>query len=402
MTIESVIEPSTDGHGYIAIVKRDGKKIYESDNKHGRAGVFDSESLAQEHADAWADCERRMASEVERLKAARRGRFSGEVIVLKSQAHEQIKLANDLKKSAKTAEDNADKCEERIEELAQHAERPKVQIHWDRRSAGSVKLQAMESAWDEPLVLEEIDEQQMSLPGTNWQVTADDAGVSRAIGYGRVEVEIVDGMVKITLGADEHRLVGKLAGTVEHVDARKATATESEDEPEAKAKSSKPIEPKMGKLGDKELRDRLPHLVRAETLLGLYVLESARSKPRARVLTALTNLASDHDDPRLAMDVAAIADKRKSTALKPDRAAAALVSVSGDPDMEMLGQLAPVCGDKIVLGLLLDGELERGEASRDEVVTVLRQRIAEIEAAEPKPEDAANNAEESDDEPEAA
>jgi len=376
-TIEALVEPSEDGHGFLALVKRGGKVVYNSRSKFGKPGIFDGESQALQHAEAWAECERQIDERTEAVATDRKMRLAGELIVLESQEHEDRTLAGKLKTAAKTAEANADARNDRGKALARHAQRPRLRIDWDRKSPESVKLQIEESAWDAPFVPETIDldeDQQLSLPGTNWQISHVDGVVSRAIGHGRVELVVSDGKITIKLGAQEHTIVGTLAGVLEHTETRESTA-KTEDGP-AKG-NAKPVQTKSGKLGDKSLRERLPHLTRAETLLGIYVLESERKKPRERVLKALQAEASTHDDPRLLSDMDCV-DENRTLQIKPDRAAAALATAAGEIAVNVLEQLVPACGDPVVIGWLLDEELERGEASRDEVVPVLRERLAEL------------------------
>lgn len=382
-TIEHFAEPSDDGHGFIGIVKRDGKTIYNSASKHGKPGIFDGESQALAHAEAWADCERLLPERTDAVATDRKMRLAGELIVLESQEHEDRTLAGKLKTAAKTAEGNADARNDRGKALARHAQRPRLRIYWDRKSPDAVKIQVEESEWDAPFVPEEIDldeDRQLSLPGTNWQISHEAGAVMRAIGHGRVELVVSDGKLTIKLGANEHTITGVLTNPLEYSEALEAApASKPAGKP---AKSSKPIETKVGKLGEKELRERLPHLTRAETLLGIYVLESEKKKPRARVLKALTAEATNHDDPRLLADMECV-DENRTLQIRPDRAAAALATISGAGETNMLEQLVPECADPIVIGWLLDDEKERGEDSRDEVVMVLQQRLLELAPAVP-------------------
>lgn len=375
-TIEHFAEPSDDGHGYVAIVKQGGKTVYNSNRKHGKPGVFDGESQALQHAEAWANCVRLIDERTEAVATDRKMRLAGELIVLESQEHEDRTLAGKLKTAAKTAEANADARNDRGKALARHAQRPRLRIFWDRKAPEAVKIQVEESEWDAPFIPEELDldeDRQLSLPGTNWQISHEAGAVVRAIGHGRVELVVSEGKVTIRLGANEHTITGVLTGALEYTEALEAAPASKP----AKGKASKPVETKSGKLGDKPLRERLPHLTRAETLLGIYVLEAERKKPRDRVLKALEAEATNHDDPRLLSDMDNV-DEKRMLQIKPDRAAAALATASGEVAINVLEQLVPECGDAVVIGWLLDDEKERGENARDEVVTVLQQRLAEL------------------------
>lgn len=381
MKIEAKTEPSEDGHGYVAVVKINNKIVYNSESKFAQKGVFEDVHDAQAHADAWALAEQDYTPRIDDLRQDRRNRYAGEVLVLTREAADDLVAADKHRKAAKMATENAAARGERVKLLAHATENPRVRIEWDRKTSDGVKLVVEASEWDSPFEPDlPEDDGQLSLPQVNWKISEIDGELTAAIGYGRVEIEVVDGEIRIKLGADEHRIAAVVTGKVVHFQQRASTT------------SSKPVEIKMGKLKDKQLRERIARLTRAETLLGLYALELERPKPRAKVLAALDDLAADHPNMQLAVDMSGLSDGRPSTGVKPDRAAAALVSLSGVPEIRDLEQLVPLCEDPIVINDLLDDERERGEQSRDEVEEVLRQRLAELAPTVESASEVANEA----------
>jgi hypothetical protein len=162
-----------------------------------------------------------------------------------------------------------------------------------------------------------------------------------------------------------------------------------------RAQPAKTVEAKRGPLGDKALRDLLTHVTRAETLLGVFILESEHKSPRARVLSAIQELATDFAGPLLT-DLQSIAEGPKRTNLKPDMAAAVLITNNAKAPTSLLVQFAPMCCDVFVLTGVLEAEQERGEHQRSEVVDVVTARLAELGATqETEVEVAANDADDS-------
>ncbi len=152
-----------------------------------------------------------------------------------------------------------------------------------------------------------------------------------------------------------------------------------------------PLELKMGKLAPKLLIERIQQSTNAQTLLGVCVLEYAhKPKPRAQVIKALAGAGAQHDDPRLGSDMEALEDGRTTTALRPDLAAAALLSAVEDTfTVQELKQVIPLCEDVLILNDFLDAEQELGFDARDGVMAALRQRIAELGPSEPGDGDSA-------------
>ncbi len=150
-----------------------------------------------------------------------------------------------------------------------------------------------------------------------------------------------------------------------------------------------PLELKIGALGPKVLIERIEQSTNAETLLGVCVLEYARKpKPRPQVIKALAAAGAQHDDQRLGSDMDALEDGRTTTQIRPDLAAAALLSAVDDTfTVKELKQVIPLCGDVHILNDFLDAEQERGFDVRDGVVLVLKQRIAELGPVAEGPED---------------
>ena len=145
----------------------------------------------------------------------------------------------------------------------------------------------------------------------------------------------------------------------------------------ARTQSSKTIEAKRGPLGDKPLRDRLAHVTRPETLLGVFILEMQKS-PRARVLSAIKDLAVDIGG-LLTADLSSVEEGQKRTDLSPDLAAAVLITNNSKAPLSLLEQFVPECCDTFVLGGILEAELERGTANqRNEVVDLVNARISAL------------------------
>jgi hypothetical protein len=241
------------------------------------------------------------------------------------------------------------------------------------------------TVWDEAFVAEEPDDPaQLSLPNVSWSVTRDEDGVQRIDGYGRVSFTVEDGKVVLVLGNNEHRLDIAPARSIDYTELVASEATKKTE-----AKPTKPVEAKRGALGDAALRERLQHIKRIETLLAVYVLERAHKSPRGRVLKALNELAESFDDMRFFTDAAAIDEGRTPSALVPDLAAGVLITSNSKAPTSLLELFVPDCKDAIVLGWILDDEKERGEHARNEVISVVSARLAEM-----IPEPAANEGDE--------
>jgi hypothetical protein len=252
-----------------------------------------------------------------------------------------------------------------------------------------VSLVPESSAWDESFTPESVgDPSQLSLPGISWEIKRDDdKHVQRVVGYGKVVLTIEDGVMLIVLGNDEHRLEAKLGGDLVHTEMTRAVQDAEAKKQDGEAETVDTTELVRGPLGDKAVRDRLAHVKQPDTLLGVFILEKRNKTPRARVIATIEELAADIVGPLLT-DMGAIAEGRTRTDLKPDLDAAVLLTNRAKPPRALLDQHVPGCRDTIVLGWILDDELERGtENQRDEVIDCVRARLAALGFA---PEAAAN------------
>jgi len=128
-----------------------------------------------------------------------------------------------------------------------------------------------------------------------------------------------------------------------------------------------------GKLGTKELRERLPHIKAPSTILALAQLE-LQDRPRKGVEAAIKDRVMDM---HLLQDYCSI-ERGQETVERLDLAAAVLVTTKGQPSPADLEILVAECWDPDVLDWVLEAERE-GEA-RDEVIEVVEARIAELPA----------------------
>lgn len=159
-----------------------------------------------------------------------------------------------------------------------------------------------------------------------------------------------------------------------------------------RAQSAKTVEAKRGPLGDQPLRARLNQVTRAETLLGVFILEKQHKSPRARVLTAIKELAAEFAG-LLPADLESVEAGLRRTDLAPDMAAAVLITNNAKAQTALLEQFVPECCDSVVLNGVLEAEIERGiEHQRDEIVEMVKARLAELGATHV---DAANDASDS-------
>jgi hypothetical protein len=376
-TIDSRVEPAEDGHGFAAIVTADGQVVFDSRVKHGqKAGTFDKEAPAATHASAWAKALRSIDGVVEDLRQRRRAALTDQVITLGADAAQDTDMADQLRKNVKVFEKNAEGRRARMETLAKQARDPRVRIEWvDHTKPADVRVVPESSDWDTEFEPEKAgDPRQLSIAGINWSVTRVDGSVSRVVGYGKAVLEVEGGAMHIVFGNDEHVIRVKLDGQIEYTQVAPPTPAEP---PAKDAKPPKKLKAKRGSLADKVLRERLQHIKNEQTLLGIYVLERA-SKPRQRVLDLISDLAGELD-VRLLHDLAALDDGRDSTTLKPDLAAAVLVTSPTSVERDVLEQFVPECCDPFVLDMVLANEQERPEKEqRSEVIEVVRTRLAEL------------------------
>jgi hypothetical protein len=378
-TIEPRTEPAPEGHGFVSIVSSDGEDVFNSLSHHGKLhGIFKEETAASSHASAWASALRRYGDERKSLKAARAGLLAGKIIVLNGQASNERIKEDKYKKAAKTARENAEACQSLIGELARDADDPHMRIEWpDHNKPSAVKVVSEPSVWDAADFVPAAprDVAQISIPGVDWSVGKDEDEVRRVVGYGKAILSIEDGEIKIVFGNDEHIIVVRGSWELEY------TQPEPEKtEPTAEEKKAKPtIEAKSGGLGLKELRARLDYLTRPETLFGIYILESQRKKPRARVLNSLSERAVELSEAQLATDMKAVDDGATAFGTTPDLAAGVLATSTADISISDLDYFIPDCCDPMVLGWVIDEERERSEDDvRHELIDAVRTRQASL------------------------
>jgi hypothetical protein len=137
----------------------------------------------------------------------------------------------------------------------------------------------------------------------------------------------------------------------------------------------KQIVPRSGALGDKELRGRVSSLNREDTLLGIYILEAQRKKPRKRVVDALCEKATELGAVKLLNDMKVVDDGGHEFTATPDLAAGVLASSTDEVKLETLAFFVPSCRDPIVLRWVV-GDQEHGE-----VAELVRVRLAQLAPA---------------------
>ncbi len=374
--IEAKVTNAETANGYIATIEQDGKTVYNSEVAYPHHGIFPDAATAQGHADAWAARLLELPGRIDTRKAEVAIQTCEEGVILGAQILEDAKAETRAKKSAKNFKDSIDQRRERLTDIQGAPAAASMKIAWaNRDDPADVKIIAEHTRLDDDFeVYIEDDTRQLSLPQTDWVFTEDDTGVTRIAGYGRVQMRREDNHWIITLGADEHELEAKLDGDVLHTRGR---VEEVDDEPAAP-----PVVFACGKLKDKPLRDRLdmPEFVRPETIIGVYALEIGRKKPRKRVLAKLEKMMQDHktDEEGLVMAWTEL-DAGRNPQMGVDRAAAAITTATDDELAEAsdrwLEQAVADCGDPMVLSWLINGERDRGDETRDHVITVATERL---------------------------
>jgi hypothetical protein len=141
----------------------------------------------------------------------------------------------------------------------------------------------------------------------------------------------------------------------------------------------KQIEPRSGALGDKELRGRISSLTCVETLLGIYILEVQRKKPRRRVVDALCERATDLGAVKLLSDMKVVDDGGHEFTTLPDLAAGVLATSDDQVATKTVEFFVPSCRDLVVLGWLIDGD----QAPTDDLAILVKGRIAQLVPAQP-------------------
>lgn len=124
------------------------------------------------------------------------------------------------------------------------------------------------------------------------------------------------------------------------------------------------IEPRSGALGDKDLRTRVSSLTRAESLLGIYILETQRKKRRQRVIDALRERATELAVPTLHADMNVVDIGGHEFSYVPDLAAGVLASSDDQADTKTLEHFVPNCRDVVVLGWLGDNDLVKARLAQ--------------------------------------
>jgi len=363
-SIKTRTELSPDGHGYIAIVTKDGAEIYESNEVHPKDGIFADPTDAETHAAAWAKAHEGLEDFAAQTVDARMRLVGPNTRELYQEAHADDTLAAKMRKAAKNLSNDASARRTFAARLAMEADQPRVEIAWKTHSdPASVELVEVGGAWSEEFTPStEDDERQLEIPGTAWTMSDDLASI---VGRGSVTIKTEGGVVKISLGS-EHVLTTPGELTLEQAEAPLRLVPAP----------FKP--PAMGAVSEQVLRDRISYVESGATLLGLLRLERDRPKPRKRVLAMIEKAIEDHDDPRVLDDLTAIHEDRPPAVFVPDLAAAALMSAPVDAPARVLEQLVPECCDVAVLADLLQDEIDDGERSRDEVADALRARLAEL------------------------
>ncbi len=143
------------------------------------------------------------------------------------------------------------------------------------------------------------------------------------------------------------------------------------------APKPKQIEPRSGDLGDKDLRARVARLSREETLLGIYILEAQRKKPRKRIVDALCERATELGSVALLNDMKVVDDGGHEFTVTPDLAAGVLATSNDEITAETLAFFVPSCRDPVVLRLVV-GEEEQGRAA-----DIVKDRLAQLAPAQP-------------------
>ena len=124
------------------------------------------------------------------------------------------------------------------------------------------------------------------------------------------------------------------------------------------------VEPRAGALGDKELRTRVSSLTRAESLLGIYILETQRKKRRQRVVDALRERATELALPTLHADMNVVDIGGHEFSYVPDLAAGVLASSDDQIDTKTIEYFVPNCRDAVVLGWLGDDDLVKARLAQ--------------------------------------
>lgn len=124
------------------------------------------------------------------------------------------------------------------------------------------------------------------------------------------------------------------------------------------------VEPRAGALGDKELRTRVSSLTRAESLLGIYILETQRKKRRQRVADALRERATELALPTLHADMNVVDIGGHEFSYVPDLAAGVLASSDDQIDTKTIEYFVPNCRDAVVLGWLGDDDLVKARLAQ--------------------------------------
>jgi hypothetical protein len=141
----------------------------------------------------------------------------------------------------------------------------------------------------------------------------------------------------------------------------------------------KQIEPRSGALGDKELRGRVSNLTRAESLLGIYILEAQRKKPRRRVVDALRERATELSATTLHGDMNIVDGGGHEFTCVPDLAAGVLASSDDQAAIKTVEFFVPGCRDAVVLGWLIEGD----QASTNDLAMLVKGRLAQLGPAQP-------------------
>jgi hypothetical protein len=132
----------------------------------------------------------------------------------------------------------------------------------------------------------------------------------------------------------------------------------------------------LGTLAPKRLRERIGMLERPETILGIAQLEFGTGKPRKGVVAAIAEAAREAG---IIEDLRSV-ETGATPRIKPDLAAAVLVTSPANLEPSMLEQLVPECRDTTVLEWVIDDEQNRDDNGRDFVIEVVQGRLDKVRA----------------------
>lgn len=127
----------------------------------------------------------------------------------------------------------------------------------------------------------------------------------------------------------------------------------------------------LGTCKPKLVRERLGHIKRPETILGVVALLFAANKMDKGMKAAVTEAASRLD---IIEDVRAL-QQGNEPSRKPDLAAGVLVTSPKDLEPSVLDQLVPECDDQVVLEWIIEDEEARADGEREAVTEVVHERI---------------------------